>query len=126
MGEKKKVLIVDDEVDFGFFLKLNLESTGRYEVRCEKNGFAGIKAAGEFKPDLILMDIAMPGLDGYQTAEQIRKTPSAKNTVVLFLTGKELLPESISEHCERFGQCDYIGKPFALDVLLGKIEELVK
>ncbi|MGE5197617.1 MAG: response regulator [Deltaproteobacteria bacterium] len=123
MADKKRILVIDDEADFGWFLKLNLEGSGLYEVRCEKNGEAGIAAVAGFKPDLILLDIAMPGLDGYQTSEQLRKNPSSKNINILFLTGKELLPSKIAERCQGFGRCDFINKPFMLDVLLKKIQE---
>lgn len=126
MAEKKRILIIDDEESFGWFLKLNLEEGGVYEVRCETRGEAGIKAAAEFKPDLILLDIAMPGLDGYQTSEQLRAKPSTKGINILFLTGKDLLPQKIAEHCERVGRCDFINKPFMLDSLLQKLSELIK
>ena len=124
MAGKKKILIIDDEESLGWFLKLNLEDKGAYEARFEKSGEAGIAAAREFKPDLILLDIAMPKLDGYQTCERIRKHPAAKNIPVLFLSGKELLPEKIAEHCQNIGLCGFIGKPFTLEALIKKIEEL--
>ena len=126
MAGKKRILIIDDEESFGWFLKLNLEEGGVYEVRFETRGEAGIKAADEFKPDLILLDIAMPGLDGYQTSAQLRSKPSTQGINILFLTGKDLLPHKIAEHCEDIGQCDFINKPFMLDSLLKKIAELIK
>lgn len=70
MGEnkEKKILIVDDEEDFTKLIKLNLERTGEYEVEIENGGLRGLAAAREFKPDLILLDILMPDMEGGEVA----------------------------------------------------------
>ena len=65
MGGRKKILIIDDEKDFGYFLKFNLELIKKFKVFNATNGKAGIKLARRKKPDLIILDIMMPGLDGF-------------------------------------------------------------
>jgi len=62
--DKKKILLVDDEEDFCFFVKLNLERTGKYQVFTATNGMEGIRLAKQLKPDLIFLDIVMPKMGG--------------------------------------------------------------
>jgi len=84
--EKKRILLVDDEVTFTELLKLNLEQTGAYEVRVENKGSAVVAAARAFKPHLILMDIVMPDVDGGQVAAQLQADPRLADTPIVFLT----------------------------------------
>ncbi len=83
--EKKKILLVDDNVDFTALIKAKLESTGRYEVRVENQGSSGHRAAKDFGPDLILMDVDMPDMEGSEVAAQIMKDPEL-NVPIVFLT----------------------------------------
>lgn len=83
--EKKKILLVDDDVDFTGLLKAQLEKTGRYEVRVENQAPRGYPAAKGFAPDLILLDIDMPDMDGSEVAEQIMEDPEL-NVPIVFLT----------------------------------------
>jgi len=84
---KKRILIIDDEVDFAKILKLNLEETGAYEVRVENKGAQGLAAARDFKPDLVLLDIIMPDKDGREVAAQIGVDKHLRQTPIVFLTG---------------------------------------
>ena len=84
--EKKKILIVDDEEDFIKLVKLNLEATGKYEVRTENKGLSALAVTKEFKPDLIFMDIMMPDMGGDQVVEQMKKDVDIKDIPVVFLT----------------------------------------
>ncbi len=84
--EKKRILLIDDELSFTRMLKLNLEKTGAYEVRTENRGKQGLAAAREFKPDLILLEIIMPGMDGGDVAFQIEADRNVKKTPIVFLT----------------------------------------
>ena len=85
-GHKKRVLLVDDEAGFTRLLRMNLEQTGSYEVREENVGSRAVETAQEFKPDIILLDIIMPDMDGASVMAQIRSTPGLKETKVGFLT----------------------------------------
>ena len=84
--EKKRVLIIDDEASFTRMVKLNLEKTGTFEVREENKAAYALAAAREFKPDVILLDVIMPTMDGGDVAAQIRNDRHLKGTPIIFLT----------------------------------------
>jgi len=83
---KKRVLIIDDEENFCKLVKKNIEQTGEFEVHIATNGGDGIELAREIKPDLILLDIVMPGMDGADVISLIRNDESIKDTPIVFLT----------------------------------------
>ncbi|MFH0827526.1 MAG: response regulator, partial [Candidatus Omnitrophota bacterium] len=78
MNNKKKILLIDDEEDFCFFVKKNLENTGEFEVITAPEGKIGIDLAREEKPDAILLDIVMPKMDGTDVAEILVNDPKTK------------------------------------------------
>src|SRR5712664_1679587 len=84
--EKKRVLIIDDEPSFTRMVRLNLEKTGQFEVREENKATSALAAAREFKPDLILLDVIMPSMDGGDVASQIQNDRILKGTPIVFLT----------------------------------------
>ena len=117
----KKILIVDDEAGFTRLIKLTLEKTGRYEV-CEVNdGTKAWNKAREFRPDLILLDIVMPKIDGGDVAAQIQRDPLLDGVAIVFLTAivseKETVPGGL------IGGFPFISKPVSLDTLMRTIEE---
>jgi len=83
---KTKILIIDDEENFSKLVKKNLERTGEFEVYAASEGSGGVSLARELKPDLILLDLIMPELDGGDVAAMIRQEESLKDTPVVFLT----------------------------------------
>src|SRR6185436_15295876 len=83
---KKKILVVDDEAGITRMLKRNLESTGRYETRTENSSTAALATAREFLPDLIVMDVMMPDIDGGEVATRIRADSKLHNTPIVFLS----------------------------------------
>lgn len=83
---KKNILIIDDEENFCKLVKKNVEQTGEFDVHIATNGDDGIKLAREIKPDLILLDIVMPGMDGADVVSLIRNDKSIEDTPVVFLT----------------------------------------
>jgi len=83
---KKIVLMIDDEENFCQLVKKNIELTGEFEVHIATNGDDGIRLAREIKPDLILLDIVMPGMDGTDVISIIRNDKSIKDTPIVFLT----------------------------------------
>ena len=81
------ILIVDDEKDILEFLSYNLEKEG-YLVKTANNGNQALSLASKIKPDLIILDVMMPEMDGMQTCEQIRGTKELENTLIVFLTAR--------------------------------------
>ena len=122
---KTRILIVDDEAVFTRMVKLNLEQTGNYEVRAENRAQHAPAAAREFKPDLILLDVIMPGLDGGELASLLRSDPALKHTPIVFLTA------TVSPHEAKGGGFTsggflFLAKPVALKDLVRCIESNVK
>src|SRR5690349_753264 len=85
-AEKKRILIVDDEASITRLLKLNLENTGKYVVHAVNASEQALPIALEFHPDLILLDVVMPGLDGGYLASAVRAHPALNNIPIVFLT----------------------------------------
>ena len=82
-----KILIVDDEKDILEFLSYNLKKEG-FEILTANNGLEGLEMATKEVPDLIILDVMMPEMDGIEACEKIRETPSLEDTLVLFLTAR--------------------------------------
>ncbi|HEY2587443.1 MAG TPA: response regulator [Tepidisphaeraceae bacterium] len=122
MLHKKKILVIDDERDLTMLVKLNLERTGRYEVREENRAVRGLAAAREFKPDLVLLDVMMPDLDGGDVLAQLKDDPNLKNVPVVFLTAT-VLKEEVAKQGGSIGGYPFIPKPFQTEVLLDRIEK---
>ena len=122
---KKKILVIDDEADFTKLLKLNLERTKKYEVKTENNGSLGLAAAKEFKPDLILLDIAIPSMDGYEIASVIRQDSSLSDTSIIFMTGKDFDDRGLQERVSQLGAYDYFCKACSFEDVLAKVQEII-
>jgi len=120
--DKKKILLVDDEEDFCFFVKLNLERTGKYRVFTTTDGIEGIRLAKELKPDLIFLDIIMPKMDGERVAEILLEDESTKNIPLVFVTAI-IRKNNLTGHGEGIGGRDFITKPVASESLIEKIEQ---
>ena len=82
------ILCIEDSSTFALFLKSHLQKRG-YDVRIAIDGESGIQSALEVAPDLILLDVILPGIDGYQVCKQLRAEPRLKETPILMLTGQE-------------------------------------
>ncbi len=82
----RRVLVVDDNIDGAESLAMVLQFSG-HEVRCVHDGLSGLSAAEDFEPDLILLDIGLPGMDGFEVARQLRRRPRFKNVFLVALTG---------------------------------------
>ena len=117
---KKRILLVDDEAGFTRLLKVNLERTGRYSVREENDAMKALEAALEFKPDLILLDVVMPRMDGVNLGNQIRLDPRLQGTRIIFLTGS--IRKNEEEPMEIAG-VRALPKPIGLRELVDAIEE---
>jgi CheY-like chemotaxis protein len=121
----KKILVVDDESDVRELIKAGLDKT-KYTTLSAASGMEALGICKINKPDLILLDIAMPMMDGYQVCEKLKQDPQTKDIPVLFLTGKDLDPRGIIERYEHLGACGYIPKPSTLKELLEKIGEILQ
>ncbi len=119
---KKKVLLIDDEPAFTRLLKLNLEKTGAYEVREEHIGSQGLAAVKEFKPDIVLLDVVMPDIDGGTVVSQIRCSEDLKETKVVFLTAVMTKKEA-HEKSGMLNSIPCIAKPVATEEVIACIEK---
>lgn len=119
----QKVLLVDDEPDILELLRYNLEREG-YSVQTALNGKEAIKIAKNTRPDLIVLDIMMPGMDGVEVCTQLRQLPEFKNTVITFLTARNEDYSQIAGF--EAGADDYINKPVRPKVFVSKVKALLK
>ena len=116
-----RVLLVEDNVDLAYGLQNNLEIEG-YEVRVAERGEAGLELAAEWNPDLIILDLMLPDLDGYRVLQHLRK--SGVHTPVLILTARG--EESDKVVGFRLGADDYVTKPFGVMELLARVEAILR
>lgn len=121
MTLKKRILIVDDEPGFTRLLKLNLEDTGDYLVRVENIAGNAFDAAREFKPDLILLDVLMPGMDGGEVSARLQASSATKSIPIVFLTAA-VRKEEVGAHGGRIGGFPYLAKPVDLPEVVACIE----
>ncbi len=121
--DKKRILLIDDEIGFTQLLKLNLEKTGTYEVRVENTGARGAAVAAEFHPDLILLDIIRPDIDGGQVASQIKEQRGMRETPILFVTAIVSKKETMTCKNGLIGGHPFIAKPVDTDEVVESIEK---
>lgn len=118
-----KILLVDDEPDILEIVGYNLSSEG-YNVITAENGVKAVKKAKKEKPQLIIMDVMMPEMDGIEACEQIRKAPDLNDTIITFLTARG---EDYSQVAGfDAGADDYITKPIKPKVLVSKVKALLR
>jgi CheY-like chemotaxis protein len=117
---KKTILIIDDEEDFCYFVKLNLEQTGNFEVLTANNGADGINMVKRYQPDLILLDIIMPNMTGTQVAESLRNDKTTKDIPIIFVTAIVKRGE-VGAMDYQFGGNYFVFKPVKLDELIKEI-----
>ena len=125
MGNKQmhKVLVVDDEEPILELLKYNLEKNG-YEVKTAQDGARAVDIARKFIPDLVLLDIMMPKMDGVETCRLLRDLPELQKMFVVFLTARS---EEYSEVAAfDIGADDYITKPIKPRALMSRISALFR
>jgi CheY-like chemotaxis protein len=116
MTDRKRILVVDDDRSLMRMLRLNLEDTGRYVVREEGSSRAAVAAALDFAPDLILLDVMMPDLDGGELSARLKAHPKLKHVPIVFLTAAVKKREVHDGH-GRIGGLPFLAKPVDLDEL---------
>ena len=126
MAARYRVLIVDDEEDFCYFIKNNLEDTGEFDILTANNGEQGIAAAKEASPDLILLDIIMPGISGTEVAENLLRDPQTRQIPIIFLTAVVTKEELGSQTLREIGGNKFIAKVAETSDLIGAIKEVLR
>ncbi|MBF0523314.1 MAG: response regulator [Candidatus Omnitrophica bacterium] len=118
----KRILVIDDEKGFTAMLKLNLESTGKYEVLVENDACNAVATALSFMPHLILLDIIMPNMEGPDVAIALQENPLLEDIPVVFLTAT-IRSSEVGDQGGRIGGHFFVAKPSSLPILVHSIEE---
>ncbi|HEY8889597.1 MAG TPA: response regulator transcription factor [Clostridium sp.] len=120
---EEKILVVDDEEHIQELIKFNLEKSG-YKVICADNGIDAIKLAKEQMPQIMLLDIMLPGMDGLDVCKEIRKDSNMSNMPIIMITAKgEEIDKIIGLE---LGADDYITKPFSVRELVARIKAILR
>lgn len=123
MSDRYSILLVDDEEDILEFLSYSLKKEG-YKIFTANDGNKGLMLAKKHLPDLLILDVMMPGMDGIELCEQIRNVPSLSNSLILFLTARA---EDYSELAGfDAGADDYITKPVKPKLLISRIKAILR
>jgi len=122
-NNKIKILLVDDEPDILEIIGYNLSKEG-YQVITAENGLKAVKKAKKEKPNLIILDVMMPEMDGIEACEQIRKIPELDQTIITFLTARGEDYSQLAGYDA--GADDYITKPIKPKVLVSKVKALLR
>jgi len=118
--DRKKILVVDDEIDLVKAIKIRLEQAG-YDVVVAHDGEEGFAKAKEEKPDLVLLDVIMPKLNGHEALQKIKQDGEISSIPVIMLTAKSQV-EDINKAAS-IGAVDYVVKPFSHITLLEKVRD---
>ena len=121
--DKKVIMLVDDNPDLLYSVKKSLEPLGDYEVVTVESGRKCLKLLKSTKPDLVLLDIMMPGMDGWDVCAEIKEDKKTEDIPIVFLTAKT---DPISKSMGTLASADYITKPFDMKVLKRRIDAVIK
>jgi two-component system alkaline phosphatase synthesis response regulator PhoP len=123
VNKKHRILLVEDEQSMVILIKYNLEQAG-YEFSSVKNGKLALESCREVKPDLIISDISMPEMDGYELREALLNDETFRNIPFIFLTAKTQTDDKFKGI--RLGVNHFLIKPFEPELLLLTIENILK
>jgi two-component system alkaline phosphatase synthesis response regulator PhoP len=123
MSHKKKILLIEDEEDIAALIKLQAEMSG-YRLRVEVDGLNGYRAIEREKPDLVILDVMLPGRNGLDVCRKMKSVPELKNIPVIILSAK-------SEELDvvlglELGADDYVPKPFSPKILFSRIKAILR
>ena len=121
--EKKRILIVDDELEMVEMETVRLKASG-YEVTAAYDGPSGLKQVKFLQPDLVILDIMLPQMDGYQVCERLKKDPQSQNIPIILVSAMDQKYDT--NLGKKVGADFYFTKPFEPVALLAKIRELLK
>jgi len=120
--KKNRILVVDDETNLVKAIEIRLKQAN-YEVLTAGDGIEGLEKAKKERPDLILLDVLMPGMDGYQTLVELKALDETKSIPVVMLTAKGQVEDVVT--AQGMGADDYVVKPYNFIILLEKIRNLL-
>ena len=121
--EKIKILVVEDEAPIQELLQFNLERS-KYRVKVVDSGEEALTVAGQYRPDLILLDIMLPGADGLEVCKNLKSNPKTERIPIIMMTA--LCEEADIVNGLELGADDYITKPFSPRVLLGRVKAALR
>ena len=122
----KRVLIIDDEAEFTRLLRMNLEKVGGFAVRVENSSENAMETAREFSPDVILLDIVMPGLDGGDLCVRFQADPKLQKVPVIIVSALVSNDETSQDAVAVSGDQIIVAKPVSMEKMLHSIEEALK
>lgn len=118
----RRILLVEDDLDIQTVARMALEDLGGFEVCVAGSGAEALREGPGFRPDLVLLDVRLPGLDGLETHEALARTPALADVPVVFMTARAQ-PQEIEEY-HRSGALGVIVKPFDPRQLASRVEEI--
>lgn len=121
-NEKIHVLLVEDEATLAMIIRDTLEETGLFTIRIKEDGEKGLRSFLEEKPDVIVTDVMMPRMDGFEMVRRVRQTDT--QTPVLFLTARSAIKDVVEGF--ELGANDYLRKPFGMQELIVRLKALVR
>lgn len=121
---KHRVLVIEDDPDIALSLRLKLERDGGFEVVTAHDGAAGLRQAMDHPPDLVLLDVNLPGMDGFEVCRHLRKDPATAQTPIIMLTAR--IGESDRVAGLDLGADDYITKPFSPKEALARVRAVLR
>ena len=121
---KIKVMIVDDEQDFLNIARINLESTGNYEVQTLSDAREIVSRVKSFNPDVMLLDILMPRMDGSEACEMLNADPAGRGIPIIILSALDTLKDK--QRMYKLGIVDFLVKPIEKDELIAKINKVLE
>jgi DNA-binding response OmpR family regulator len=120
----KRILVIEDDPDIALSLRLKLERDGGFEVQTAHDGAEGLRLALDRPPDLVLLDVNLPGMDGFEVCRRLREEPATAATPVIMLTAR--IGESDRVAGLDLGADDYITKPFSPKEALARIRAVLR
>ncbi len=120
----QKILMVDDDLSILMIAQISLTKVGMWQVKTVDSGTKALSEIDEFKPDLVLLDVMMPGMDGPTTFKKLRENESSACTPVIFMTAK-VQPGEVESYC-KLGAAGVISKPFDPMTLPTEIRKLLE
>jgi excisionase family DNA binding protein len=121
---KKKMLVVDDDEDLVELIVEALQRDGRFDVRSANNGFDAGMQVKEFRPDLVILDVMLPDINGREVCQRVRTDPATESVKILCMSG--MVDQDRIEDLRRSGANDFMQKPFSVEDLLDRCCDLLE
>ena len=120
----KRILLIEDDADIALSLRYNLEKDGAFEVATVRDGEAGLKAALDRGPDLVLLDLNLPGMDGLEVCRRLRSSKSTSEIPIIMITARAEESQRVNGLDQ--GADDYITKPFSLREVQARVRAVLR